>query len=93
MNLSARLGGGFARPRINYTSLRWCAVAAMAFMIAGCAVGPDYSKPVTDIPASFKEGVEWQRANVDPQASLSSTWWLEYHDDTLTSLIERAQKA
>jgi len=92
MNLSARLGGGFARPKIN-NRLRWCSAAAMAFMIAGCAVGPDYSKPVTPIPASFKEGVEWQRANADPQASLSSTWWLEYHDDTLTGLIEQAQKA
>jgi NodT family efflux transporter outer membrane factor (OMF) lipoprotein len=65
----------------------------MAIVIAGCAVGPDYRKPPVDIPASFKEGVDWQRANVNPQASLSSTWWLDYHDDTLTNLIERAQQA
>ncbi len=65
----------------------------MAIAVAGCAVGPDYKKPAVDIPASFKEGVDWQRANANPQASLSSTWWMDYHDDTLTSLIEQAQKA
>ncbi|MGV2288084.1 efflux transporter outer membrane subunit [Trinickia sp. YCB016] len=62
-------------------------------MIAGCAVGPDYKKPAIDVPDSFKEGVDWQRANANPQASLSSTWWRDYHDDTLTNLIEEAQKA
>ncbi|WP_245643932.1 efflux transporter outer membrane subunit [Paraburkholderia oxyphila] len=62
-------------------------------MSAGCAVGPDYRKPTIDIPTSFKEGVEWQRAQADPQATLSSTWWRDYHDDTLTQLVEQALQA
>ncbi|HTR07689.1 MAG TPA: efflux transporter outer membrane subunit [Paraburkholderia sp.] len=65
----------------------------MAVLIAGCAVGPDYTKPAVEVPTSFKEGVDWQRANANPQASLSSTWWLDYHDDTLANLIKQAQKA
>lgn len=70
------------------------ALAALAALVlAGCAVGPDYSKPSVAIPANFKEGVDWQRARADPQASLSSTWWRVYQDDTLSKLIEQALKA
>ena len=94
MNISIRPGGDeSARPRISQNALRRCCTAVMAIAMAGCAVGPDYKKPAIDIPASFKEGVDWQRANVNPQASLSSTWWMDYHDDTLTSLIKQAQRA
>jgi NodT family efflux transporter outer membrane factor (OMF) lipoprotein len=46
-----------------------------------------------EIPTQFKEGVDWQRAHANPQASLSSTWWLDYQDATLTRLIEQALKA
>jgi len=93
MNLSVTPGGDAVRPRLNRNALRWCCVAAMVFCIAGCAVGPDYKKVAVEIPQSFKEGVDWQRANANPQASLSSTWWLEYSDTTLTHLVEQAQKA
>lgn len=93
MNHSVTPGGDAVRPRLNRNALRWSCAAAMAFCIAGCAVGPDYKKVAVDIPASFKEGVDWQRANANPQASLSSTWWLEYSDTTLTHLVEQAQKA
>ncbi|MFP6562437.1 efflux transporter outer membrane subunit [Paraburkholderia sp. B3] len=64
-----------------------------AWLMAACAVGPDYQKPEVVIPTSFKEGVDWQRAQVNPQASLSSTWWLDYNDPKLTELIEQSFKA
>jgi NodT family efflux transporter outer membrane factor (OMF) lipoprotein len=94
MKISPRPGGkDMPRSRVNANALRcWC-TAIVAIAVAGCAVGPDYKKPSIEIPASFKEGVDWKRANANPQASLSSTWWLDYHDDTLTGLIEQAQKA
>jgi NodT family efflux transporter outer membrane factor (OMF) lipoprotein len=59
----------------------------------GCAVGPNYHKPTVQIPESFKEGVAWQRAQANPQGSLSSTWWLDYHDDQLSKLIDQALQA
>ena len=93
MNLSVTAGGDAVRSRLNRNALRWCCTAAAAFCIAGCAVGPNYKKVAVDIPESFKEGVDWQRANANPQASLSSTWWLEYSDTTLAHLVEQAQKA
>lgn len=73
--------------------LQYGCMAAAMFIAAGCALGPDYRKPVVEIPASFKEGVDWQRAQANPQASLSSTWWLDYHDDKLTQLVEQSLKA
>jgi NodT family efflux transporter outer membrane factor (OMF) lipoprotein len=69
-----------------------CAIG-VACVVAACAVGPDYEKPTAAIPTSFKEGVDWQRAQANPQASLSSTWWLDYNDPRLTELIEQSFKA
>jgi NodT family efflux transporter outer membrane factor (OMF) lipoprotein len=83
-----------ATPRVvEQVALRWFCSVMVSLMVAGCAVGPNYKKPAIDVPVSFKEGVEWQRANANPQASLSSTWWRDYHDDTLTHLVEQSQKA
>jgi NodT family efflux transporter outer membrane factor (OMF) lipoprotein len=73
--------------------LRCGSVLIATLLAAGCAVGPDYRKPTVEIPTQFKQGVDWQRARANPQGSLSSTWWLEYHDDTLSRLIEQALKA
>ncbi|WP_375508478.1 efflux transporter outer membrane subunit [uncultured Caballeronia sp.] len=67
-------------------------VAALTLSVAACAVGPDYKKSPVAVPNSFKEGANWQRAQANPQGSLSSTWWLEYHDDTLSHLIEQSLK-
>jgi len=61
--------------------------------VGACAVGPDYHKPGVQIPDSFKEGADWQRAQAMPQESVSSTWWRVYQDDKLTQLVEQSLKA
>ena len=58
-----------------------------------CAVGPNYHKPHVQIPDSFKEGADWQRAQVNPQESISSDWWRVYQDDKLAQLVEQSLKA
>jgi NodT family efflux transporter outer membrane factor (OMF) lipoprotein len=68
-------------------------VAAATLCLMGCMVGPNYHKPTVQIPESFKEGVDWQRAEANPQGSLSSTWWLDYHDDQLSKLVGDALHA
>ena len=68
-------------------------VAAATLCFTGCAVGPNYHKPPVQIPESFQEGVDWQRAQANPQGSLSSTWWLDYHDDQLSKLIDQSLHA
>ena len=74
-------------------SWRGGSVAAATLWLMGCAVGPDYHKPAVQIPEGFKEGVDWQRAQANPQGSLSSTWWLDYHDEQLSTLVDQALHA
>jgi NodT family efflux transporter outer membrane factor (OMF) lipoprotein len=68
-------------------------LAAATVWLTGCAVGPDYHKPAVQIPESFKEGPDWQRAQANPQGALSSTWWLDYHDERLSQLVDDALRA
>src|SRR6185437_3861321 len=81
--------------QMRYIRISWQrgSVAAATLCLMGCAVGPDYHKPAVQIPQSFKEGVDWQRAQANPQGSLSSTWWLGYHDEQLSKLIDQALHA
>jgi NodT family efflux transporter outer membrane factor (OMF) lipoprotein len=74
-------------------ALRRCAAALALAWLAGCAVGPDYRKPTVQIPATFKEGVAWQRAEANPQALLANDWWTVYDDPALTQLVEQSLKA
>jgi len=64
-----------------------------AMSLAACMVGPDYRKPEIQVPGTFKEGVDWQRAEANPQAAISSTWWRMYGDDKLNGLVEQALQA
>jgi NodT family efflux transporter outer membrane factor (OMF) lipoprotein len=68
-------------------------LAAAALCVTACAVGPDYHKPTVQMPESFKEGADWQRAQANPQGALSSTWWVEYHDEQLSQLVDAALQA
>jgi NodT family efflux transporter outer membrane factor (OMF) lipoprotein len=91
------LSGRNARPDLllpRYRSLRRRSCAfALTVCVGACAVGPDYHKPSVQIPESFKEGADWQRAQANPQESISSTWWRVYQDDKLTQLVEQSLKA
>jgi outer membrane protein, multidrug efflux system len=55
-------------------------------LLAGCAVGPDYTTPSVPVPASW--------ANADKNAAAQplqlADWWTSLDDPTLTALIEQA---
>ncbi len=61
--------------------------------LTACAVGPNYTPPSVPTPDNFKEGIEWQRAQPNPQGAVSSAWWLEYKDDALSHLVDEALQA
>ncbi|TCK84342.1 efflux transporter outer membrane subunit [Paraburkholderia sp. BL9I2N2] len=67
-----------------------CVAVVLTLCISGCMSGPNYHTPSVQVPESFKEGTDWQRAHANPQGSLSSVWWREYHDDRLTQLVEQS---
>jgi multidrug efflux system outer membrane protein len=59
--------------------------SAIALLLAGCTVGPNYHPPQTPVPASFAEA---QRASAS-DVELSS-WWSAFGDPQLNTLINRA---
>jgi len=67
--------------------------AALAMFIAGCAVGPDYQRPTTTVPASYKEAPEgWKVAQPADQTD-RGTWWTVYNDERLNELETRLNQS
>jgi multidrug efflux system outer membrane protein len=70
--------------------------AVLLISLLGCAVGPDYLPPQTDVPSTWN-GQEVvtnklaSRTNTNP-ATLS-TWWRSFKDPTLNSLVDSAIQA
>jgi NodT family efflux transporter outer membrane factor (OMF) lipoprotein len=58
-------------------------------LLAGCAVGPDYHRPNTAVPAAFKEAPRapagWKVATPKDDADRGK-WWSVYHDPLLDRL-------
>lgn len=77
-------------PIAAWTSLRATALGcAAAALLAGCAVGPDYHRPSTPAPASYKETpAGWKPAEPADEAD-RGPWWSIYGDARLTALIEQ----
>ncbi|KND61465.1 RND efflux system, outer membrane lipoprotein, NodT family [Candidatus Burkholderia verschuerenii] len=59
---------------------------ALTALVAGCAVGPDYQRPATPIPATYNEAPEgWKVAQPADQADRGN-WWSIYGDARLNDL-------
>ncbi|WP_126284968.1 efflux transporter outer membrane subunit [Burkholderia stagnalis] len=62
---------------------------ATAVLLAGCAVGPDYHRPDTPMPAAFKEApAGWKVAQPADRADRGA-WWTVYGDAQLNTLVDR----
>jgi NodT family efflux transporter outer membrane factor (OMF) lipoprotein len=75
------------------------AAGVATFLVASCAVGPDYHRPDPHVPAQFAVQSSTP-ANAGPapagekaDAVDYATWWHAFHDPELESLIDRAIKA
>jgi len=68
----------------------------LVLLLAGCAVGPKYVKPVVpttpaykeEVPGSFKESEQWQPARPGDQTSRGN-WWEIFGDPELNKLEEQ----
>jgi multidrug efflux pump len=60
--------------------------ASSAIFLNGCAVGPNYHPPKTEVSAAFGNG---SQTNMTP-ASTAVTWWQGFNDVILNSLVSRA---
>jgi NodT family efflux transporter outer membrane factor (OMF) lipoprotein len=71
--------------------LRATALAAIAALIAGCVVGPDYVKPATPAPDQPGGGKFAASApDTSTEAPLPADWWRLYNDATLNDLVREA---
>ncbi len=59
----------------------------------GCAVGPDYRPPTTDVPAAWSgvTGASTPQSSVTtPRPAQLAAWWRTFNDPELTSLVQAA---
>ncbi|MEW6544679.1 MAG: efflux transporter outer membrane subunit [Nitrospirota bacterium] len=68
--------------------------AALAWLaLAGCVQGPDYQKPAVEVPQAWDAmgaGLAQPGVPVSADKVPEARWWLEFQDEELNGLIERA---
>ena len=64
------------------------AAAMLALLLAGCAVGPDYQRPITPDVSRFKEAEGWVPA-APADALERGPWWSLFGDPMLDQLAAR----
>ena len=64
------------------------AFLALALVLSGCTVGPDYHRPAVATPAAYKEAQGWKRAEPQDRAPRGK-WWTVYGDAQLDALVPR----
>jgi len=64
---------------------------ALALVLAGCEVGPNYQPPKPNVRPSFSEiPTATQPSQVVAEPANPRKWWTTFHDDELNRLIDRA---
>jgi outer membrane protein, multidrug efflux system len=79
--IALRSGSALSR----YVSL--CAVAAV---LSGCAVGPNYNRPKVDVPVAYRGMSDEQAAQTSPASLADQKWWEIFQDKELQGLIRTA---
>ncbi len=67
----------------------WITGTAIAVLLAGCAVGPDYKKPDVELPAAWQGDIPFNTAKPD-DAAAKGNWWELFHDEKLNDLEQKA---
>lgn len=64
--------------------------SAMAVLLAGCALGPDYQRPATSLPDRFNAVNSTDSTATQTELPSGAEWWRAFNDAKLDELIERA---
>jgi len=81
-------------PQRRHAVQRGGCSAVLAVLLAGCAAGPDYSRPALPVPQSYGAAtadVPGQRYVL--QQDIQRNWWTLFHVPALDALIEHAFRA
>lgn len=61
-------------------------ILSCAFLLAACAVGPDYKRPDVDTPKA------WHFEEKEAKAIINVKWWEAFNDPVLNDIVETALK-
>ncbi len=79
------MGDARAVPRRSRHGIaRWAMATIATVTVAGCMVGPDYTRPAIDVPNAF---IYEPKAAAD---TANTQWWKQFNDPVLDALIEEA---
>jgi len=73
--------------RFFVLGLRSSSLFFATVLLAGCAVGPDYQRPVIDVGAQYRQAQGWTPARPADDA-LRADWWRLFNDPTLDGLMQ-----
>ena len=65
-------------------------VLAGALLLDGCAVGPDYKRPATDAPGTYRRAESDTNAAARTRSFADVGWWETFKDPQLTAYIAEA---
>ena len=63
---------------------------ALAALVAGCQLAPDYARPSVAVPTAFKEQGPWTEAQ-PADAAARGPWWTSFHDPVLDGLEAKVE--
>ncbi len=75
----------------RWSMFRWLMAISLILLLTGCAtVGPDYSPPKPESPASWTADMEKGLEASRPHSSTLAEWWEVFDDPVLSSLEKQA---
>jgi len=64
----------------------WLAALAGSIVLAGCMVGPDYTRPAVDLADHWSDA----KGQGAIAADVTGSWWKQFHDPVLDALVTAA---
>jgi multidrug efflux system outer membrane protein len=76
--------------RKHFTLFLRLFLCAVVLSLAGCAVGPNYKKPMVNVPGTYRGLTEEEAAKAAPASLGDQKWWEVFQDQQLQRLIRTA---
>lgn len=89
MNVTPAAWACRARARAAAVAPAARVAALLAALLAGCNAGPDYHKPVLDMPTAWRVEAPW-RTGTPNDAAAKGPWWQAFGDAELDALQTKA---
>ena len=60
--------------------------------VGGCTAGPDFERPVAQLPASYAYADTYSDAAGEPDGAMMAAWWASFDDPVLVELVDIARR-